>query len=106
MHLEYEYNDGRSLARIISDPIAIQLPGVEIDLDDEQVNASGWEHPVGYAISDSAPRAQPTGASTKRKKPRHFCRGFEYFRDLALLPKLPAMSSPSETEALDHSACN
>jgi hypothetical protein len=41
MHLEYEYNDVRSLARIISDPIAIQLPGVEIDLDDEQVNASG-----------------------------------------------------------------
>ena len=77
MHLEYEYNDVRSLARIISDPIAIQLPGVEIDLDDEQVNASGWEHPVGYAISDSAPRAQPTGASTKRKKSiletlRHF----------------------------------
>ena len=49
MHLEYEYNDGRSLARIISDPIAIQLPGVEIDLDDEQVNAcyaSRMAHPA------------------------------------------------------------
>ena len=49
MHLEYEYNDGWSLARIISDPIAIQLPGVEIDLDDEQVNAcyaSRMAHPA------------------------------------------------------------